>query len=186
MNGVEKIFMYSDLKKHRGFPLEKNIIKIEDGQVFYEIIFEYHDNFYKIENISLNLDKYNDLDYYFEIIKENEVKAILVEKVETVTYTWKTVEENDQILKKEIETINDELSKLSLGELGKIVNIYGKKHKGKTVEYIYNNDVDFIKWVKENPPKYSQFNEYVRKKERSRLALIYYLEGRLFLQKQAR
>ena len=42
---------------------------------------------------------------------------------------------------------------------------------------MYIQDKEFIKWIKNNPPTYNSFNKYVQEKERSRLALILYMES---------
>ena len=90
----ENVFNYSELKNDKNFPKEVNIISIVDEKINYEMIFKKDNTFYKIKDISIDIDKYNDFDYYFEIVKSGEVIAYEVKQVKKTIYEWKIVDED--------------------------------------------------------------------------------------------
>ena len=182
-------FDYNLLKNEIGFPvfIEENIIKIEDGMCFKQLIFSFKGSFYEIEGFALPVDKHNEYDLFFAsqgIIKCNEV-----ERVEIVSHTWRKKDSIDELDKK-IEDLRKDLSleleRLSMNSLGEIIVSFGNKYRGLTVKEIHNKDKKYIEWLRDNPPQYNVINDYVRDKERSRLALILYMDSLEFLYQQGR
>lgn len=169
------------LKKEINFPnfVEENLIRIEDNKCYKQLIFELKDKFYEIMFCN-QVDRHEDYDDYFSIICEGKVPCTEVEKFEVTSHIWKSKDSIEQ-LNKQIEQMREdivnELKDFPLTKLENITIMFGNKHKGKSVRQVYIQDKEFIKWIKNNPPTYNSFNKYVQEKERSRLALILYMES---------
>jgi len=179
-------FNYDKLREVIGFPtfIEENVLKIEQGVCFKQLVFEYEGLFYEIEGAILPLDKHDDYEAYFEVECNGKVICKQVELVEVQTHAW--IAKNG--IKKEVEQLRIELSnelrKLPISDIEKIKVSLGKKYKGKTVKEIYCTDSDFIVWCKNNPPVYKLINKFVRDKEKGRLAMIVYYDMVDFLKNQ--
>ncbi len=175
------IFNYEDLKEDINFPcfIEENIIKLDKDECYKQLIFEYDNKYYEVV-AELELSKHDDYDYYFSTVCQGKVICQEVEKLEVNVQVWKSKQsmvELEEQLKKMRKSITKELSNMSIPELGNIIVQFGNKHKGKTVKQVYSEDKEFIVWTKNNPPVYNVFNKFVYEKEKSRLAMIIYMES---------
>lgn len=80
----------------------------------------------------------------------------------------------------------DDLSNMSLDELGSIVNCFGKKHKNIKISEIYKKDPNYILWVKKIKKNNYILNRYFADIEISKRAMTLYYDLMEYLKNQAK